>query len=163
MRKLILFVVIILFILTIVNNEKDEEIRVRIIPNSNNEYDLKIKNKVKESVVYYLYNIYEEEYENYKKNIINSIDGLEKIISKEYSNCTISFDKHTLYNKTYNGNKVKDEECLVLLIILGEGKGDNWWGSVYPKYLEVSGSDVVEYESLFITLFNKIKGDNDEN
>jgi hypothetical protein len=29
--------------------------------------------------------------------------------------------------------------------------------------LEVSGSDVVEYESLFITLFNKIKGDNDEN
>ena len=46
MRKLILFVVIILFILTIVNNEKDEEIRVRIIPNSNNEYDLKIKNKV---------------------------------------------------------------------------------------------------------------------
>ena len=90
-------------------------------------------------------------------------ESSKTIISKEYSNCTISFDKHTLYNKTYNGNKVKDEECLVLLIILGEGKGDNWWGSVYPKYLEVSGSDVVEYESLFITLFNKIKGDNDEN
>lgn len=162
MKKFILFVIIILFIITLVDNEKDEEIRVRIIPNSNSEYDIEIKNEVKDSVVYYLYNIYDESYEKYKNNINESVEELETIISRQFYKCKVEFDYHTLYNKTYNGNKVKDKETLVLLIVIGDGKGDNWWGSVYPKYLGVSGSDQMKYESLFKALFDRIRGKNDE-
>ena len=159
MRKILLIVVIIVFIVSLVENKKSEEIRVRIIPNSNEFIDLEIKESVKGSIIYYLHNIYDESYEIYKKNISNSIVYLEEIIEKQFCECEITFDYHTLYNKTYNDNIVKNEESLVLLIVLGKGKGDNWWGSIYPKYLEVSGDDVVLYRSLFVDLIKQIKGE----
>lgn len=162
MKKLILFVIVIIFIFTLVDSKKNEEIRVRIIPNSNSESDLIAKDEVKKLVTYYLYNIYDEDYNNYINNINASVGELEEILKRKCVDCMVSFDNHTLYNKTYNGNKVRDKRCLVLLIILGEGKGDNWWGSVYPKYLEVESEDVIEYESLFVNLINKIKGEKNE-
>jgi hypothetical protein len=163
MRKFLLIVVIAIFLISLVKSEKNEEIRVRIIPNSNSEEDIKIKNEVKDAVCYYLYNIYDESFNEYKNNIANSVGDLKKIIEDEFCDCYINFDYHTLYNKTYNGNKVKDEEVLVLVIKLGNGNGDNWWGSVYPNYLSVSSSEEYRYESLFISLINKIKGERNEN
>jgi hypothetical protein len=163
MRKIILIVVIILFILTLVDNKNNDEIRVRIVPNSNSEKDLIIKEKVKESVIYYLSEIYDDNFDEYKDNISNSISDLEKIIDDEFSQCNIDFNYHTLYNKSYNGNKVKDEKTLVLLIVLGAGQGDNWWGSIYPNYLTISSSEEYEYESLFILLINEIRGEKNEN
>jgi hypothetical protein len=158
MRKFLLIVVIIIFILSLVKTEKKEEIRVRIIPNSNSKEDITIKNEVKNAVSYYLYSIYDESFEVYKENISESVNGLKRVIEKEFCSCDVEFDYHTLYNKTYNGNKVKDEETLVLLIVLENGKGDNWWGTVYPNYLSISSSDEYKYESLFINLINKIRG-----
>lgn len=159
MRKIIFIVVIIMFLLSLVDNKKNEEIRVRIVPNSNSDHDIKVKNDVKDAVIYYLSKIYDESYNIYKDNITNSINDLEKIIGNEFCSCDISFDYHTLYNKTYNGNKVKDEKALLLLIVLEEGKGDNWWGSIYPNYLMVSSSEEYQYESLFVLLINKIRGE----
>ena len=83
MRKIILIVIFILFLITLVNNEKEEEIRVRIIPNSNSEDDLVIKENVKDAVVYYLYCIYSDNYEVYKDNINDSLYDLKRIIDKE--------------------------------------------------------------------------------
>ena len=158
MRKTLLIVIIIIFLISLANSKNSEEIKVRIVPNSNSYQDLKTKEMVKDAVVYYLSKIYDESFEIYEKNINDSVKELNEIIQIEYGSCNVSFDYHTLYNKTYNGNKVKDEKTLVLLVVLGEGKGDNWWGSIYPEYLCVSSNEEYKYESLFIKLINKIRG-----
>ena len=79
---------------------------------------------------------------------------LEKVLSTD---CTISFDKHTLYNKTYNNSAIKNETTLVLLVVIGSGGGSNWWGTVYPEFLDISSSEEVKYESLIVNLFRKIR------
>ena len=73
----------------------------------------------------------------------------------------ITFDNHTLYNKTYNNNVIKNSNELTLYIEIGNGKGSNWWGTVYPDFLLVNSSEVMEYESIFVNIFKKIKGANE--
>lgn len=161
MKKILLIVIILIFIMSLVTQE-DKEIRVRVIPNSNTVSDLVVKEDVKNSVIYYLLEIYNEDYDVYKENIKKSIYELESIIDENFEDCNVDFGYHTLYNKTYNGNKLKDKRTLLLQITLGEGEGDNWWGSIYPKYLSISSDENVEYKSLFVTLIKKVRGDKDE-
>lgn len=161
MRKIGLIVVAILFFVAIfVKTDKEEEIRVRIIPNSDESCDLREKEQVKEMVVCYLKEGYSTDYSEFKNNILASTKELERLIEKEWiTDCTVSFGKHTLYNKTYNDSAVENTEAMVLYVVLGEGKGSNWWGTVYPDFLQISSSEEVKYESLFVSIFQKIKGE----
>lgn len=164
MRKFIFILLIILFGITILKNPNNpEEIRVRIIPNSDDKKDIMDKDVVKEYVVLYLKQAYDNDYEIYVSNINSTVNELEcllnKVINEELS---VSFDKHTLYNKTYNNSAVKNELHMTLYIVIGKGEGSNWWGSVYPEFLEVQSSEEVQYRSLIIDMFKKVKGDNDD-
>ena len=60
----------------------------------------------------------------------------------------------------YNNNVIENSNELTLYIEIGTGKGSNWWGTVYPEFLIVSSSEVMEYESIFVNIFKKIKGAN---
>lgn len=71
----------------------------------------------------------------------------------------VSLSNHTLYNKTYNNSAVKNTSELTFYVVLGRGEGSNWWGTVYPEFLLVSSSEEVHYESLILSIFNKIKGE----
>ena len=42
---------------------------------------------------------------------------------------------------------------MTLYVIIGEGKGSNWWGTVYPEFLTVNGSEEVKYEKSNIKYF----------
>ena len=59
MRKILLMIVIIIFLVCIFYDEQ-EEIRVRIVPNSDSKEDLEIKEIVKNITVCYLMEAYEE-------------------------------------------------------------------------------------------------------
>ena len=158
MRKLLFFIIVIVFLFCLLNNNDDEkEIRVRIIPNSDSAVDLSIKEKVKDMVICYLDMTYDESYDKYFNNINSTYMDLEKKLYRLYGNVSVTFNKHTLYNKTYNNNAIKNEDAYTLYIIIGNGNGSNWWGSVYPKFLNVNGDEVVEYESLFLDIISKIK------
>ena len=124
--------------------------------------DIMIKEEVKNSVIYFLKEIYAEDYQTYINNINNSLSELENIIDNNYIDCNIVFDYYTLYNKENNGDAVKNEKILTLVIILGDGKGNNWWGTIYPEYLGVGSSDVIKYESLFVNLIKYIKKEDKE-
>ena len=133
MRKLILSFIIILFLAVyFINSNSDKEIRVRIIPNSDRLEDKELKNEVKKITIGYLASLERKDY-----------------------NAKVSFDYHTLYNKTYNDNAIKDEEAYTLYIILGEGKGSNWWGTIYPEFLGISSEEEIKYKSFFYELFTK--------
>ena len=158
MRKLLFVIIIIIFIFCLFNNsDEDKEIRVRIIPNSDSKNDLLVKENVKNAVVCYLEMIYDKTYEKYFDNINNTYNDLENKLDSLFGEVSVSFNKHTLYNKTYNNNAIKNEEAYTLYIVIGNGEGSNWWGSVYPKFLSVNSSEVLEYKSLFYDLISKLK------
>lgn len=161
MRRFFLFVLVVFFIFSLLNKKSEnEEIRVRVIPNSNEKSDLIIKKEVVQYVVFYLKNAYDEEYKIYEENINATKKQFEYFLEEVINiDCTITFDKHTLYNKTYNNSAVKNEETMTLLVVIGEGAGDNWWGTVYPEFLDISSDEEIKYESLIIRMFEKIKGE----
>ena len=164
MKKIIFILLIIICGLMVINNIKeDKELRVRIIPNSNDRKDLSNKEKVKSFTICYLEEIYDKDYKKYINNINDTIDsfriGVNSIVN---DNVSVSFVNHTLYNKTYNGNGIKNTNELTLLIEIGFGKGDNWWGSIYPEFLLINSEDVIEYRSLILDICNKSKEKKDD-
>ncbi len=158
MRKILLIIlVVICLVLLFFRKSEEEEIRVRIIPNSNTSEDLKEKEEVKKIVLCYLNMVYDTSYDKCMSNINKTYQELEKSLKKEIDEIHVSFNKHTLYNKTYNDNAIKNTEAYTLYVVIGSGSGDNWWGSIYPKFLSVSGDTEIQYESLLVNVFKKIK------
>ena len=158
MKKIIVIVFLVLLSIIIYINNDKEKIRLRIISNGDEDSDIILKNEVKNATIYFLEEIYVDNYDEYVDNINKSLEELEYIIDSNYIDCNIEFDNHTLYNKEYNDDVIRNESTLTLVITLGTGEGNNWWGTIYPEYLGMEGTDVVEYESLFVNLINYIKG-----
>ena len=160
MRKTLFIILLIVCIIVMINNLGDDnkEIRVRIIPNSNSDIDLLKKQTAKNITICFLSEAYDENYNSYTENIEKGINYLEEVIEEQLNESVlISFDNHTLYNKTYNNTVVENPTELTLVVIIGNGDGDNWWGTVYPDFLLVNSSEVVKYESIFVKFFNKVK------
>ncbi|MDE6242056.1 MAG: stage II sporulation protein R [Anaeroplasmataceae bacterium] len=161
MRKIIIAGLIILCVILIfTRSQEKKEIRVRIIPNSDEALDLKVKEKAKNITVCYLKEAYDKEYNTYLKNLKQTISLFEAALEKELvEDVEVQLGNHTLYNKTYNNSAVKNTSEMTLYVVIGEGKGSNWWGTVYPEFLEVNSSEEVKYESLILSIFKKIKGE----
>lgn len=161
MRKIIIAGLIILcVILLFTRSQEEKEIRVRIIPNSDEASDLKVKEIAKNITVCYLKEAYDDNYNSYLNNIKETIPYFESALEKELKeNVEVQLGNHTLYNKTYNNSAVKNTSEMTLYVVIGEGKGSNWWGTVYPEFLEVNSSEEVKYESLILSIFKKIKGE----
>lgn len=162
MRKFLLILLVFIFSVSVYFNFRTEEIRVRVIPNSDSSIDLKVKSNVKDMTICYLKRAYSDNYEEYKDNIYSTVDLFEESLRKEFNKeINVSFDYHTLYNKTYNNSAVKNSKALTLYIVIENGSGSNWWGTVYPDFLEINSSEEIKYESLILNIFKKI-GDNDD-
>ncbi len=161
MRKIVLLGIIIAFIIVFyLNMNQEKEIRVRVIPSSDEATDLRVKEKAKDITICYIKEAYDKDYDVYSKNIKATMNAFEDILKKELGESVqVEFANHTLYNKTYNNSAVKNTEEMTLYIIIGEGKGSNWWGTVYPEFLSVSGTEEVKYESLILSIFKKVKGE----
>lgn len=125
MKKLI--VLIIFIIAMIIFNNKGEEIRVRIIANSNAQEDILIKEKIKLEVIEFIEKIDGD----VKEYINNNIKELEIKLNK-IDNCIVTFENHIFMNKAYNDISIDNGEYLTLLIKIDEAKGDNWWTTLYP-------------------------------
>lgn len=155
--KVIGLVVIAFLIVAFFLKSPGEELRVRVIPNSNSQEDLLIKEEIKLLAIEYLEENYDESLAKYINNINKNIEDFSNLLNSTYNRISVSLEKHKFFNKTYNGSSLKNEEVLTFLVIINEGKGDNWWGSIYPKFLEMSSSEVTQYKSLIIELIKRRK------
>ncbi len=134
----------------------DNAIRVRIIPNSNSNYDQRIKNKVKEKIRLTMYDLLKntKNSEEAKKLIINNLDSVDNEVKTvlEKENYNKKYDVKFGYNyfpeKKYKGIKYNEGYYESLLITLGEGKGDNWWCVLFPPLclIEAKEDSDVEYK-----------------
>ena len=143
----------------------DDAIRVRVIANSNDEYDQQIKYEVR--------NIVEDD----MYNILNGVDKLDIARNKIGSNLdlvksdidnylkkidyNLGFDINFGYNyfpmKEYKGITYKEGYYESVVVTLGSGNGDNWWCVLFPPLCLIEGEEStdVEYTSFVKEIISK--------
>ena len=145
----------------------DEAIRIRVIANSNSEYDQIIKNKVKNVVEYDMYNILKntKDLEEARLLIKNNLNHVENNIDTFLQNekyelpFKINFGLNYFPKKEFKGITYKEGYYESVVITLGEGLGDNWWCVLFPPLCmleaEETNSTDVEYTTLVKTIIDK--------
>lgn len=143
----------------------DDAIRIRVIANSNSEYDQKIKNKVKETVEYDMYNLLKNttDLEEARNIIKNNLDKVEKDIDKTLQKenyelpFEINFGLNYFPKKEFKGITYNDGYYESVVVTLGEGLGDNWWCVLFPPLcmIEAEQSTDVEYTTMVKTVIDK--------
>ncbi len=140
---------------------KEKLIRFHVIANSDTEEDQELKLKVRDEIISYL----QPKLEN-----SSSIEESEKIITSEYDNLQ-SISRETILDngyeydvkvgieysnfptKQYSNVILPAGEYKALKVVIGEGKGKNWWCVMFPPLCFV---DEEEYN--LITTKNKEEG-----
>lgn len=145
----------------------NEAIRIRVIGNSNSDYDQEKKQEIRKEVQLYMQNLLKDAKttEEARTIINNNLNNLNKNIDtyltqinydKDY---TINFGLNYFPEKEYKGIKYKEGLYESLLITLGEGKGNNWWCVLFPPIClleaEESETNEVEYKSFVKELIEK--------
>ena len=172
MKKSIILILVFIVLYVIIGNVvakndiiPEEAIRIRVIANSNSEYDQQVKIKVKNQVEKDMYNILkdknniEEVRTTIRNNIKRERNNIEKVLSKEQYK--LPFEINYGYNyfpeKEYKGIKYKEGYYESLVVTLGEGLGDNWWCVLFPPLCMIEAEDAtdVEYTSMAKEIINK--------
>ena len=118
-----------------------ESIRFRIIADDNTEASEEIKFKIKMLIELELSEILDEK-DNFlssKVKIENSIKRLENKVNsmlkkeKILESVQISYGSHFFPEKFYNGVKYEAGFYESLVVILGNGLGNNWWCVLFPQ------------------------------
>lgn len=143
----------------------DEAIRIRIIANSNSEYDQYIKNEVKNNLEIDIYELLRNSNSiEQSRNIINNnLKNLENNISNtlhllnDTTPYKINFGLNYFPMKEYKGVTYNEGYYESLVVTLGKGEGDNWWCVLFPPLclLEAEESTEVEYKSYVKELIEK--------
>lgn len=124
-------------------NKNQDEIRIRVISNSESTEDLNVKNEV----VRYLNEKILNENKLNDYYFENNYKNIENKLNKQFGQIiTVTYEYHTFKNKTYNGNALENDKYKTLIICIGEAKGTNWWGSIFDGALQYESTDEIVYE-----------------
>lgn len=170
MKKLMLAIFLIILLYVFIGRVSslaipDDALRIRVIANSNSNYDQEIKKFVKENIQYKLYELLKntkgiDEARKIINNNLNDIDNNVKetlqLLNYELG-YDINFGLNYFPSKEYKGVTYDEGYYESLVITLGEGKGDNWWCVLFPPLclLEAEESTEVEYTSFVKELLDK--------
>ena len=172
MKKTVTTLIIIIVIYMLIGNViaknniiPDDAIRIRVIANSNSEYDQNIKNKVKKEVEYDMYKMLlsakniEEARKIINQNLNSIKDNVDEILQKEQYKFgfDVNFGLNYFPEKEFKGITYKEGYYESLVITLGDGLGDNWWCVLFPPLciLEAEESTEVEYTTMVKTIIDK--------
>ena len=119
---------------------KDKLIRFHVIANSDSEEDQNLKLKVRDAIINYLQPklLESESIEESELIIKKEYDELEKIskniiLENGYDyDVKVGIDYSKLPTKQYSNVVLPAGEYKALRIIIGEGKGKNWWCVMFP-------------------------------
>ena len=119
---------------------KDKLIRFHVIANSDSEEDQNLKLKVRDAIINYLQPklLESESIEESELIIKKEYDELEKIskniiLENGYDyDVKVGIDYSKCPTKQYSNVVLPAGEYKALRIIIGEGKGKNWWCVMFP-------------------------------
>lgn len=170
MKKFLISIVIIAMLFIY---EKDkivipkDAIRVRVIANSNDEYDQNIKKQVKDVLEDDLYGLLKDVYsvDNARTKIKNNLENFDNDISNVLKNNSykLGYQLNYGYNyfpqKKYKGITYDEGMYESLVVTLGNGQGDNWWCVMFPPFCLIEAHDrnhdTIQYKILAKELINK--------
>lgn len=170
MKKLILVIFIIVCFYVCLGHVSslvipEDALRIRVIANSNDEYDQGVKSIVKENIQYKMYDLLKDTkgIDEARKIIHNNLNNIDSEVEKtlQLLNYNLGYDINYGLNyfpsKEYKGVIYNEGYYESLVITLGEGKGDNWWCVLFPPLclIEAEASDDVEYTSFVKELLEK--------
>lgn len=168
-KNIAIILVCILLVVSINKNENviipDDALRLRIVANSNSEYDQHIKMEVKDVVESEMYNLLGNvsDVDEAKNKISSNIIKIDNSVSKTLKkfNYDLGYELNFGYNyfpeKEFKGVTYKEGYYESLLVTLGAGNGDNWWCVMFPPLclLEAEESTEVEYKFFIKELIEK--------
>lgn len=151
MKRLVVFFLLVAIIMgsfTYINkrgevsqkNIADKLIRFHVIANSDTTSDQALKLKVRDEVLNYIApklqnsNSIEESREILRKNT-EEIQNISKLVIKENGykyNIRVSLSEENFPVKTYGNITLPQGEYEAYRIIIGSGKGHNWWCVMFP-------------------------------
>lgn len=143
----------------------DNAIRIRIIPNSNSEFDQNVKRSVRDKLEITMYDLLknvrssQEASEIIKKNLDLVDNDVKKVLNN--NNYDLGYKINYGYNyfpeKEYKGIKYEEGYYESLLVTLGKGEGDNWWCVLFPPLCLIEGEEdsKVEYKSIVEEILKK--------
>lgn len=165
MKKIIIILFIITFLLITINKEKQitipkESIRYRIIANSNSIVDQKNKWEANTKITPIITDIMMESL-NIKEarfNINKNINSIEKELNKMNIDYTINFGYNYFPKKEYKEVIYNEGNYESLVITLGNGYGDNWWCVLFPPLCLIDAKEKdlsnVEYKLYINEILN---------
>lgn len=137
-------------------NYKEKLIRFHVIANSDSDEDQELKLKVRDAIIQYLQPklIKSNSIKESEKIIKNEYKQLEKI-SKDIINenghsydVKVGIEYTNFPTKQYSNIVLPAGEYKALKIIIGEGKGRNWWCVMFPPLCFVDDkSGVIDKET----------------
>eukprot|EP00828_Plagiopyla_frontata_P009093 TRINITY_DN14645_c0_g1_i1.p1 TRINITY_DN14645_c0_g1~~TRINITY_DN14645_c0_g1_i1.p1 ORF type:complete len:274 (+),score=28.94 TRINITY_DN14645_c0_g1_i1:230-1051(+) len=144
---------------------KDSLIRFHVIANSDTKEDQALKLKVRDKVIDYLYPYLSKSLslDESRKIIKNNEDKVQKICEQVIAdnnynyNVKLQLSHENFPDKTYGNLELPQGNYEAFRIIIGKGKGKNWWCVMFPPLCFVDESKaVIEYEKTEEAL-NKLK------
>ena len=113
-----------------------DSIRLRVISNSNSEFDIKEKIKLKNFLEDIIFDLVKDSNskEETKNIIINNLDYLNGEIYKflNSKNYKIDYGENYFPRKVYKGVIYEEGFYESLVVTIGNGKGSNWWCVLFP-------------------------------
>lgn len=161
------------------NTIPEDAIRLRILANSDEEVDQSIKEEVRDEVINIIYSKVEEvdDIEQARLIIYDCIEEIEQAVENVLTHHDLDTQYYVDYGltnfpgKVYNNKLYPAGRYEAVYIVLGEGKGENWWCVLFPPLclIDVSienGTDIdenteVKYDFLIIKKIKELFGYND--
>lgn len=172
MNKKFIFIVLIIMIIYFVGKTTagaikipDESIRIRVIANSNSDYDQQMKLKVSNNLQKEIYTLLKdaEDVDTARRIIKDNMNTLDNsvrttLLKNNYNiSYNINFGQNYFPEKEFKGIIYDEGYYESVVVSLGEGAGDNWWCVLFPPLclLEAEESDEVEYKFFVQELIEK--------
>lgn len=132
MKKIIILICIIIAVVILFPKE-NEEFRIRVIANSDSSADQNQKMEVVNALIKKINNYNDDNIVNEIKSNLEELNReVKKVLgSSEYS---IEIKKLRFPPKQLNGEVIKGGKYKALVVIIGEGKGKNWWSLISPEF-----------------------------
>lgn len=142
---------------------REKTFRLHIIANSNSKLDQEIKLVVRDEILNLTKQMYAncENDEQAKAVTVENLKQIKALANKTLSEAGFNYTAEVmvgtvLFNtREYENFTLPAGEYEALKIILGEGKGENWWCVMYPKVC-ISMCGGSEYEEVLDEKQNKI-------
>ncbi len=169
---LAILVVLVIFMVSHVEAEEvmipNEAIRLRVIPNSNEEKDQWIKQQVRDNIQQEIYDLLKDvkSIEEARTLLKENIKDFEVIVEDTLKQNEIqetfqlNYGMNYFPQKVYKGVTYEEGYYESMVITLGKGEGDNWWCVLFPPLClleadETQQQDEVEYKFFVKELIDK--------